>query len=757
MASQQETYRDTEVVKREQSPAGCPRLSVILCTYNRCNLVLSTLASLRRQTLPYHQFEVIVVDNGSTDGTLKAVRTYVQAGMQDNKKPEDCWRVHCLSEPQNGLAYARNTGLLAASGEIAVFVDDDTIADPHFLERLLTAYEETGADAIGGRVEIRWEAPRPHWLSDELLGLLGYFAPSPVRVQLKAPDSFSNSNFSVKIEALRGIDHFSPLLSKRLDMPVHMESYELCYGLYQAGYVVWYEPGAIVAHRVPAARLTRPFFVGRAYWQGRSEVLVQYLGIPVSETSPPSRALLRSGDIFHELCEIAYLALLQRPLLRLAGKSSNERLLAAMAQAESWGRLQQRLRLMEHVPVELTTPAVLFVRPAELDPAVDLLVQAFAQQDIDCSVAIANIPLSWLWRHRADGGQPAGIIHFHRPGAFNLTHQQRQQLLFRLWLACRWGIRIVTTDAGGWWQSAPDMRFFPQRSFERKIMQCSDLVVAHTRQPEQLYPDKNLQRRVRCLPHPGFRGYYAPAVPRTSARQHLGLPLEECFVYLCLVSLHTEQELVHLAEAFQAMPTQEALSPRRKLKRKETGRVPIYRARGAPLPNYAGNVHRPQLVFVGLPQDKNIAQRLFKFAALNSAIHLFLTSPTKEDIPLYLGAVDAVVLPHLPNQVAGTLEPALLALSYERVVIAPNLPRFRGMLSPKASILYEPASRWSLARALVKAQTCSPLEPTKGATACPGDRGVHGKCSGIPCRCQADWEEYAQRLLKLYEQLLKSV
>src|SRR5207244_8441039 len=126
----------------------------------------------------------------------------------------------------------------------------------------------------------------------------------------------------------------------------------------------------------------------------------------------------------------------------------------------------------------------------------------------------------------------------------------------------------------------------------------------------------------------------------------------------------------HLAEAFQAMPTQEASSPRRKLKSKATGRVPIYRARsadlsstsrGAPLPNYAGNVLRPQLVFVGLPQDKNIAQRLFKFAALNSAIHLFLTSPTKEDIPLYMGAVDAVVLPHLPNQVAGTLEPALLA------------------------------------------------------------------------------------------------
>src|SRR5438094_2621868 len=87
-----------------------PRLSIILCTYNRRNLVLSALASLRRQTLAYHQFEVIVIDNGSTDGTLSAVRTYVNAGVQPGRKSEETWQVQCLEEPQNGLAYARHTG-----------------------------------------------------------------------------------------------------------------------------------------------------------------------------------------------------------------------------------------------------------------------------------------------------------------------------------------------------------------------------------------------------------------------------------------------------------------------------------------------------------------------------------------------------------------------------------------------------------------------------------------------------------------------
>src|SRR5579863_3618437 len=253
-----------------------PCFSVIVCTYNRCNLVLSTLASLRRQTLSYTQFEVIVIDNGSTDGTLAAVRSYVSAGLYGDKKLEDTWQVQCLSEPQNGLAYARHTGLLAASGEIAVFLDDDTIADPHFLERLLSVYQEVDADAVGGRVEIRWEAPRPHWLSDELRELLGYFAPASKRIQLPVGSHFSNCNFSVKIDALRSIGYFTPFLSKRRHLPASLEVYDLCHRLAQAGYTLWYEPGALVLHRAFLARLNRAYFVGRAYWLGRSEILIRY-------------------------------------------------------------------------------------------------------------------------------------------------------------------------------------------------------------------------------------------------------------------------------------------------------------------------------------------------------------------------------------------------------------------------------------------------------------------------------------------------
>jgi hypothetical protein len=123
----------------------------------------------------------------------------------------------------------------------------------------------------------------------------------------------------VKIEALRATGYFSPFLSKRDNSPASAGVQDMCQRLYAAGYALWYEPAAVASHRVPAARLTRAFILGRAYWKGRSEVLARY-----------SRAGQRHtfdtlGGALRELREIAFLACIHRPLLRLAGRSSNER------------------------------------------------------------------------------------------------------------------------------------------------------------------------------------------------------------------------------------------------------------------------------------------------------------------------------------------------------------------------------------------------------------------------------------------------
>lgn len=712
MTARQKSRLDTrkgksEIVERQ--PTGVsPRFSVILCTYNRRNLVMSALASLRRQTLPYTMFEVIVVDNGSRDGTAGAVRVYVGAGTHQGKKTGDFWKVVCLSEAQNGLAYARNTGLLAASGEIAVFLDDDALADARLLECLWRAYEETGADAIGARVDLRWEAPRPHWLNDDMLDMLGHFEPASKRAKLSAPTSFSSSCFSVKIEALRATGCFSPFLSKRDNLPASAEVQDMCQRLYAAGYTLWYEPAAIATHRVPAARLTRAFILGRAYWKGRSEIMARYYNSRQQHTFDTLGAALQ------ELREMAFLACIHRPLLRLAGRSSNERLQAAAEQTRHLGRFQQRLAFLEHAPSELDVPAIFFARAPHPDDTADLLVSALQAQEIRCAAGDPETPLSWLWQHRANQGKALGILHFYRPGAFDLSHRQRQKLAFRLWLARRLGIRIITTDAGGWWQSGRGLRFLAHRMLERQLMRQSHAIISFTRQPDQLYPDRRLRRKLRCLPHPGYAGSLPPLIAREEAREQLDFPRPAGYTFLCLAAQHTERELIQLIEAF-----------RKAIRAGQSDE-------GAYLPL--------QLLLVGTPCDKPVSPAILKLAALTPSLHLHSANPDKNALSLYLSAIDAFVLPHFAIHTAGMLETAMLALSYGRVVIAPNLPRFCGMLPPRASILYDPTSRESLASALHDAcqRTYHLLDRDQEAL-----------------NAESGWLHYAERLVKVYNEVLQ--
>ncbi|MDQ2885868.1 MAG: glycosyltransferase [Chloroflexota bacterium] len=698
--------------REAQEHSAAPLLfSIIICTYNRCNMVLSTLASLRRQTLPYTYFEVIVVDNGSSDDSLQKIRTYVNASTTQERAAEHTWQVSCLKEPRNGLAYARNKGLQAARGEIAIFLDDDTLAIPSFLTNLLHAYEATGADAIGGRVELRWEAARPYWLTDDLLAMLGYFAPSLSRMPLPEELSFSTSNFSAKIEALRKVGPFSPFLSKRLHAPARVEGAELCLRLRAAGYSLWYEPGAAVVHRVPAARLQRAFFQGRAYWEGRSEAMLAYVTNGLDGANGLLVTLHLLAMLLCELFELLHIALLHRPLLYLAARSTNERLQAAMAQAHIWGYLRHQVQFIEHAPTLLTTPAVLFVHPGE-ERAFPLL-KGLLRQEQHCTTAA--IPLLWLWRHRTYQAQAVGIIHLYQAGAFDLKYWQRQHFWLRIWLAQCLGVRIVTSDVGGWWQDTHNLRFLSQRAFERRLLLCSDIVLSYARQNVQLYPDKQLRRRVRFLTHPGYRGYYQ-LIAREQANRQLGLPLRSAFVYLCFAQMHTEREVTHLIAAFADAEQQQMRKPE------------------------SSSHKKLQLLLVGSPADRQPARQVLKQAALNSAIHLF-PECYAQDLSLYLGAAHVVVLPHFAYPQAGVLATALLALSCERVVVAPDLPRFQGVLPSSASILYDAASRSSLVQALVKAQSSRYHLREKDCRALDATTG---------------WQTHTERLLEIYRYLLES-
>ena len=118
-----------------------PEASVVLCTRNRPSLLRRSLAALTKQS--YRRFEIVVVDNTAGD---QEVRRVVQ-------ETESSVPIEYVAEPRRGLSRARNRGISAASGQILAFIDDDELADEHWLTELVRGYKtQPAAGSVNGLI-----------------------------------------------------------------------------------------------------------------------------------------------------------------------------------------------------------------------------------------------------------------------------------------------------------------------------------------------------------------------------------------------------------------------------------------------------------------------------------------------------------------------------------------------------------------------------------------------------------------------------
>lgn len=127
-----------------------PLVSVIIPTYNRKESILPTLDSLARQTYPSDQFEIIVVDDGCTDGTSETVAAEYPA-------------VHLIGQTNQGAAAARNTGATLARGDYLVFIDDDIVLHEQYLEEIVGACAREHTFLAMGQVQPAVDAPVDPW------------------------------------------------------------------------------------------------------------------------------------------------------------------------------------------------------------------------------------------------------------------------------------------------------------------------------------------------------------------------------------------------------------------------------------------------------------------------------------------------------------------------------------------------------------------------------------------------------------------
>ena len=228
-----------------------PDLSVVICTYNRAELLRLALATLLQQSPPNLIYEVIVVDNNSTPETRAVVDDIAQRDS----------RVRYIRETRQGNAYARNTGVAHARAPIVAFLDDDVTVRDHWLEIIPRTFKETNAGFIGGKVLPRWEEPPPSWLDVANWAPIAALDYGDSRFEITAgnPVCLLTANIAFKKDVFAKHGEFSPALQRARDSIGSLEDHEFLLRLLRAGVAGLYVPEMIVDAFVGSDRMTKAY------------------------------------------------------------------------------------------------------------------------------------------------------------------------------------------------------------------------------------------------------------------------------------------------------------------------------------------------------------------------------------------------------------------------------------------------------------------------------------------------------------------
>jgi glycosyltransferase involved in cell wall biosynthesis len=259
-------------------------ISAVVCTDARPDLARRAIRSLVEQDYPRSRFEILLVTSSLPAAPSRSA-------------------MRLIDEPHPGLARARNRALTEARSPVVAYLDDDAIAEPGWLHALARAYEEErDADAVGGRIDLEWTAPRPEWWRPELDDTFNRLDLSENRTRLFYPRYPYGTNLSLRVDTARRLGGFREDLGRANGRLLAGEEAELLLRIEKAGGTVLFEPRARVRHLAPADRATRGYVRRRAFWHGYSHAAFERRLLPrahswnryVTLATLPVRSLLEA-------------------------------------------------------------------------------------------------------------------------------------------------------------------------------------------------------------------------------------------------------------------------------------------------------------------------------------------------------------------------------------------------------------------------------------------------------------------------------
>lgn len=238
-------------------------VSVIVCTYNREKYLPHCLEHLSRQTALKDAYEILIIDNKSSDSTAHIAADFV-------KKNEE--NASYFLEENQGHTYARNRGISEASGEIITFIDDDAFVDTVFIENIQKYFDANPeVQALGGKIKPVYEAKEPKWMSKYLLTLV-----SAIDLGSKVKPFSGNkfpigANMSFREQVFTKYGLFNTELGRRAEGLEGGDEKEMFLRMKKNNEVIHYVPSVKVEHIIPEKRTKVGYIKGLGIGVGSSE------------------------------------------------------------------------------------------------------------------------------------------------------------------------------------------------------------------------------------------------------------------------------------------------------------------------------------------------------------------------------------------------------------------------------------------------------------------------------------------------------
>lgn len=230
------------------------RVSVIICTYNRAKYLAPLLESIACNDYDTSQYEILVVDNNSSDSTPHVCQQFA------SQHPTISFRY--VFEGEQGLSVARNRGIHEAEGELVIFVDDDALVDVHYIS-FYADYLQNHPDvmAAGGPIEPLYETIEPAWMTNYTRALLCGWMNYGSRVCTYPDGRYpGGGNAAYRRMVFSQVGEFNTELGRKGNSLMASEEKDIFDKMHDLGMKVIYLPGPVLHHIIPQYKLEKDYF-----------------------------------------------------------------------------------------------------------------------------------------------------------------------------------------------------------------------------------------------------------------------------------------------------------------------------------------------------------------------------------------------------------------------------------------------------------------------------------------------------------------